>query len=139
MVRRTWLRYVLLILWMAVIYRASATPNLKAVPLAQRFGVLPEVLGPWLADLLETLIRKGAHLVSFGILALLAYFALAGSFARRAARQLAWVAFGFAVVYAVADEFHQTFVPSRDGKLTDVLIDAAGAALALLLVRWRSR
>jgi VanZ family protein len=33
--------------------------------------------------------------------------------------------------YAVTDEIHQTFVPTRNGSPVDVLIDAAGAATAM--------
>jgi VanZ family protein len=44
-------------------------------------------------------------------------------------------------MYAVSDEWHQTFVPTRVGTPSDVMIDAAGAALGLALAalwwRWR--
>lgn len=116
---------------MAVIFRASATPDLKAVPLAQRFGFLPAVLGAGAADLLELLLRKSAHAISFGLLALLARSAFAGRFPRASARQLAWAAFAFTVLYAASDEWHQSFVPTREAHLTDVLIDAAGAFMML--------
>jgi len=42
-------------------------------------------------------------------------------------------AFALAVSYASTDEWHQTFVPGRGGKWTDVVIDAGGATLAILL------
>ncbi len=43
------------------------------------------------------------------------------------------------LLYALADEFHQSFVPGRHPSLVDALvIDAAGAALALFLA-WRVR
>jgi VanZ family protein len=38
-----------------------------------------------------------------------------------------------AVLYAVSDEVHQTFVAGRHGSPRDVLIDAVGAALGLLV------
>ncbi len=40
------------------------------------------------------------------------------------------VAFGFCVLFAASDEWHQTFVPDRDGCLRDVVIDSVGASLA---------
>lgn len=53
----------------------------------------------------------------------------------------ALLAWGLSVMYAVSDEWHQTFVPTRVGTPWDVLIDAAGAALGLALAglwwRWR--
>jgi VanZ family protein len=35
-----------------------------------------------------------------------------------------------AVLYAISDEVHQSFVPTREGTLRDVIIDAIGALLA---------
>jgi len=37
--------------------------------------------------------------------------------------------------YAASDEFHQTFVPSREGCVRDVMIDTSGA-LAGLFALW---
>lgn len=44
-----------------------------------------------------------------------------------------------AVLYAATDEIHQTFVPGRSGRVTDVLIDAAGAAVGVLVMAWLRR
>jgi VanZ family protein len=49
------------------------------------------------------------------------------------------VAFVLAVLYALSDEFHQSFVPGRHPSLVDaLLVDPAGAGLTLLLC-WRLR
>jgi VanZ family protein len=37
-----------------------------------------------------------------------------------------------AVLFALSDEYHQSFVEGRSSRLTDVVIDTAGAAVALL-------
>jgi VanZ family protein len=34
------------------------------------------------------------------------------------------------LTYAISDEIHQTFVPTRTGSLTDVFIDSVGIFLA---------
>jgi hypothetical protein len=39
-------------------------------------------------------------------------------------------AFLLTILYAISDEVHQTFVPTREGKVRDVIIDAIGASLA---------
>ena len=39
----------------------------------------------------------------------------------------------FSIFYAASDEFHQTFVPGRDGNIVDVLIDSSGALVGILL------
>ena len=38
-----------------------------------------------------------------------------------------------AALYACSDEFHQTFVPGRAGRVGDVLVDSAGVLLGLAL------
>lgn len=46
-----------------------------------------------------------------------------------------WLAWCFAVLYAVTDEFHQSFVPGRFPSIWDVLIfDNLGALVALWLL-----
>jgi VanZ family protein len=41
-----------------------------------------------------------------------------------------WAALIITVLYAATDELHQQFVPTREGKVRDVIIDAFGASLA---------
>jgi VanZ family protein len=49
----------------------------------------------------------------------------------------AYPAILIALAYAAFDEYHQTFVEGRHGSPVDVLIDAIGIALAVLLhARW---
>jgi VanZ family protein len=70
--------------------------------------------------------KKGAHLTAYAILMLLALWAVRD-----------WrLALAITIGYAISDEYHQTFVPTRQGTAGDVLIDSAGAILALLGVRW---
>jgi len=45
---------------------------------------------------------------------------------------LAW-AFFLTMIYAISDEYHQSFVPGRSGNLADLVIDATGAAAGLWL------
>lgn len=116
-----WVRYLAVVAWMVVIFRASATADLKAVPIAQRWGLLPDLLGPTVTHILELVLRKSAHLLSFGLLALLGAWATG----RRGTGLI------IAVFYAMTDEYHQTFVPGREGRLLDVGIDSVGALLAL--------
>lgn len=75
------------------------------------------------------LIAKSAHLAEYAILFILvrrAVFVSAPGLRARAALP----ALVFCALYALSDEWHQTFVPGRHGQWTDVGIDAIGALLA---------
>jgi hypothetical protein len=83
---------------------------------------------------------KLGHMAIFGILALLLWRSLARTTTLR--RPWAW-ALALAVIYAMTDEFHQSFVPGRDPSIRDVGIDAAGALIAVAIVglagaRWHN-
>lgn len=77
---------------------------------------------------IEFLIRKGAHIVSFGALAAAIFAVLP----KIRFRYLA--AFGLTVIAAVLDEYHQSLTGGRTPYLGDVALDAFGAALALSLI-----
>jgi VanZ family protein len=76
----------------------------------------------------------GGHLVAYAVLALLLAWGLGGG--DLTGRQRLLLAFTIAVAYGVTDEFHQSFVPGRDANPVDLLLDAVGAATALLMMRW---
>jgi VanZ family protein len=74
------------------------------------------------------------HYGGYGLLALLLYRALAGSLKFWAAGA-AGKALLLALLYGASDELHQYFVPGRQASPADLLVDGAGAASALLLIR----
>ena len=75
------------------------------------------------------LIRKLAHLTEYAILAALWQWALAPRVAA------AWrPALALAAVTAVLDELHQATTATRTGSARDVVLDCAGAAIAIALV-----
>ena len=84
---------------------------------------------------LVMIVRKCAHLAEYAVLALLLWRALRKP-PELNAPSWCWSEAGLALalvaLYAASDEFHQTFVPSRQGCVRDVLLDTAGGALALL-------
>ena len=45
-----------------------------------------------------------------------------------------YITMGFGILYAILDEFHQSFSPGRTPKITDVYIDTLGIVLGILLV-----
>ena len=96
------------LIWMALIFIVSGTPS----------DDLPTVES-W-----DPLLKKGGHMVAYALLTTLWQRALE---TRRSSRRAAWLALGITLLYAISDEYHQTFIPGRNGTGLDVLVDMAGA------------
>ncbi|HOQ49569.1 MAG TPA: VanZ family protein, partial [Candidatus Kapabacteria bacterium] len=47
-------------------------------------------------------------------------------------RKVLLITFVFATLYAISDEFHQSFVPGRDASVYDLLANILGISLSLL-------
>jgi VanZ family protein len=99
-------------LMMAAIFIFSSRPS----------TALPD-FGFW-----DYFVKKGGHMLGYGLLALAYWRGLGLTRGRK------WLAWGFAIGYAVTDEIHQAFVPGRHPSLFDVLFfDNLGALLGLIL------
>ncbi|HEY5142628.1 MAG TPA: VanZ family protein [Solirubrobacteraceae bacterium] len=109
---RLFTRFAPPIVLMGVIYALSAQPDLNS--------------GLGTVDLVG---RKIVHMGEYGLLWFLWHRALGHRHPGGAA--------AIAIGYAMTDEFHQTFVHGREGTPRDVLIDAAGVAIAYAI--WRRR
>lgn len=104
------------IIWAAAIFTLSSIPDLRS-------GLLTF----W-----DVVLRKTAHMLEYAILA--ALLARVG-FSREQKGKIkiyAVVIFGV-LIYALTDEWHQTYVPGRTGSIIDVLIDTAGGVIGALL------
>ena len=77
-------------------------------------------------------IKKIGHGVIFGVLAGLYLWTFKGK-RTLAETNISVFALSFilTVLYAVTDEYHQTFTPGRHAAVRDVVIDAAGAIICL--------
>lgn len=85
-------------------------------------------------------IRKTGHFTGYGLVSLCFFHGWRKTLqlADRTVRAL-WVrsavfAVGCTILVASADEFHQTFLPSRTGRVFDVGIDTCGAVAVQLLI-----
>jgi VanZ family protein len=101
-------RWLPVLVWAGVIFAFSSVPSLNSG------------LGGW-----DYVLRKGAHMTEYAILAVLLV---------RATGSYAW-AVALAVAYAASDEVHQVFVRGRHGSPIDVGIDAVGALIGITLLR----
>jgi VanZ family protein len=135
------------ILWMTLIFSASADSKS-----GQRSSRIIAPLLRWLkadisdaaVDRIVFVVRKTAHLTEFALLAGLIWRARRKP-VKNDPRPWQWTDAAFAVgmsaLYSASDELHQLFVPTREGRFGDVLLDTVGALCGLLVIwilgRWR--
>lgn len=135
--QRLW-RYGPLIFWMVFIWFASTNQfsslNTSTVIRPLLFWLFPN-LSDARAAAIHFLIRKAAHFTEYAILACLARRAFITS--SYALIQQRWFESGLllVVIWALLDEFHQSFVPSRTPSIYDSAIDVAGGLTVLLICK----
>ncbi|MDP2905928.1 MAG: VanZ family protein [Candidatus Omnitrophota bacterium] len=103
--------------FMAVIFRASATPGKDIPPLFPFQDIA------W----------------HFGIYLIMAYFfsrALRSTWGRMSVKKILLFTLAFAVFYGITDELHQLFTPGRSATGFDVLIDSLGGLTGGLIYKW---
>ena len=77
-------------------------------------------------------IRKAAHMTEYAIFSIFVMIALIVDGIKGV--RIPVISAVIAIAFAATDEFHQTFVPGRYGCVLDVLIDAAGSIIGLIIV-----
>jgi VanZ family protein len=132
---KRWLYYWLpVLLWMGLIFVASSQPKLPFV----------------LNKTVDFITKKAGHVTEYGVLAFLLWRAIPSTVSKATSghrsKEKGWPAlpslrgaFFISLFYAISDELHQTFVPGRTGRLTDVGFDVLGTLFALALVWWFCR
>ena len=132
-------RYGPLVLWAVLIFVGSTSvlsASHTSVLLRVFLWIFPQASEATLATI-HFLLRKAGHFTEYAILALLAARALRTSYRKLLRQRWFWLSFLLVVVYALGDEFHQSFVPSRTASIYDSMIDMFGSltALAFLVIR----
>ncbi|MFH1398433.1 MAG: VanZ family protein [Candidatus Omnitrophota bacterium] len=97
--------------WCWLIFYLSSVPSLET---------------PW--GIWDFIFRKIAHILEYYILAWLIYRAFKGTFISSRLNLFFWPGI-LSFLYAVSDEIHQYFVPTRGPSAGDVLIDCAGIVI----------
>lgn len=111
------LYYLPLIFWLGIIFYFSGIPDLKT-------GA-SSVSG-------EIFLRKGAHFLEYFILACL-IFRIFFNLKKIKARDSFVATIVLALIYAATDEYHQSLVLGRAGKMVDVFFDSLSSLLFLQL------
>lgn len=146
---------LLSILWMAVIFMFSAQTGEESDAQSGFLTnlickLIPFQLSEGGIDNLTLIIRKMAHFTEYAILGVLyfntAHYFMAyrknekniyGGNGRAACKAVAFTT-ALCMLYAMSDEFHQSFTDGRSPALRDVIIDMcggfAGSMLALLII-----
>jgi len=129
-------------LWMGVIFWMS-TGTFSAEHTSRFIGPLLHFLFPQFSsqdfDLLHGIIRKAGHVTEYFILGLLLFRAFSGNSPQGwRLRWTVYVVIGV-VLYALSDEFHQSFTSSRTSSLVDVGFDSAGGVLSQIVIILRNK
>ncbi|MBI2641153.1 VanZ family protein [Candidatus Roizmanbacteria bacterium] len=106
--------------WMIIIFYLSSRMSVK-------------VTGTLLYDFL---IFKGLHMIEYAFLYFLlfrAFFSIENK--NITLKQKLIFPLIISLFYALSDEIHQTFVPTREGKIRDVIIDSFGIVLMYIYIK----
>ena len=122
---RKFVYYILpVIIWMIIIFLLSSR---------QSVSVSEE-------GALNFLFFKTLHVIEYAILFTLSFRAfLKGSKNEKKSKVVLKYALAVSLLYAISDELHQTFVPTRQGAVRDVFIDLFGMFLMYTYInrnRW---
>ena len=132
--QRKIINWVFLIFWMCFIFYMSNQPanisdsqSFKAMAVLKGIGI--DVNGIF-GELANFVVRKCAHFLEYMILAFLIINVVKMYFAFKVSSVLSII---FVFLYACTDEFHQLFIPGREGVFRDVMIDTCGGVTFILL------
>jgi VanZ family protein len=135
--RRFLKNWLPVVIWLAVIFLSST--DLMSAEHTSRFilpflrWLKPDISPESLASI-HFIVRKGAHLSEYAVLALLLLRTAIRMANLKWSMSVLYVSVWVACVFvATTDEFHQTFVRSRGASIRDIMIDSAGAILGLLI------
>jgi VanZ family protein len=105
------------IFWMIVIFAFSARPAVQTSTI----------------DWQDFAVKKTAHFVEYAVLTVLFIYSIRRTTSLSLINSII-VALILSVVYAVSDEFHQSFVPGREPRIRDVFVDILGSLSASLFL-----
>jgi VanZ family protein len=84
-----------------------------------------------LTGFLEFFIRKSAHVTEYAVLGILIFQSLRVIFPR--VWGISLISISLCYLYAITDEYHQSFIVDRTPLFADVLLDTGGATAGILI------
>jgi len=112
---------VLALIWMMLIFYLSNQPGFSSEPDTFSFF-----------EVIPNLVTNLLHLPEYGVLAALYWFSLQGKFTSIVTRN--GIVISSCLLFAILDEFHQSFIPGRYASMLDITSDFVGASIAVLLL-----
>lgn len=124
------------VLWMIVIYLFSAQTGDESSSQSGFIAdmlckIIPFELSEDGMDVMTFIIRKLAHFTEYAVLGFLYIMTIIMS--DKLVKAKLWVSTLLCFVYAISDEFHQSFVGGRSPAFRDVIIDTAGGLAGSLI------
>jgi len=104
------------IIWMMLIFYVSGRTSTEL-----------QLAFPFIEDL------NPGHIAAYFVLALLAFY----SFHKSRVKRPFVATLVLAITYGITDEFHQSFVPTRQPDIADLVRDTIGTLAALLVIRMK--
>lgn len=133
--RRLIIRWIALLFWMGLIFYMSNQPgdvsSKQSGLVLKLFQFIGIDLNNELSELATFIVRKTAHFTEYFILYFLSINVMK---CYLNIKNAIFYSFIFSFFYACTDEIHQYFIPGRAMAFRDVLIDSAGALLAMIIV-----
>lgn len=77
---------------------------------------------------------KVIHIMVYAVLCLLLNRAFFFTFKNSVKRYVPIIAIFISIVYAITDEFHQSFVPGRYASMDDIFADGIGAVISQIIL-----
>ncbi len=77
---------------------------------------------------------KVIHIMVYAVLCFLLNRAFSFTFKNSVKRYVPIIAIFISIVYAISDEFHQSFVPGRSAEVYDVFADGMGAVISQIIL-----
>jgi len=113
--------WLTVLLWCGLIFVGSSLPS-------------AQVSSNWLIDFVA---HKLVHLIEYGVLFVLLHRALRVSYPKISTLRVVGLSLILTVVYGLLDEYHQTFLPGRQGRWRDVMVDGVGGLTGWWYLRLR--
>ncbi len=77
---------------------------------------------------------KLIHLLEYAVLCFLLSKTLSFTLKENVRRYIGLMAIAISLLYAISDEFHQSFIPGRSAEVYDVFADGMGAVLSQIIL-----